>query len=83
MEWRPAMSTVVAKGVLYLHGMVCGNLNVEPEGAAFVDGTVVGTVVNAGGHVEIRGAVGQIVEQSGTTQINAKALVNGLRYRAR
>lgn len=74
--------TVAANGVLYLHGTVCGNLNVEADGTAFVDGTVVGSVVNDGGHVEIRGSVGRVVKQSGTTQVDPDAHVNGRSYGA-
>jgi hypothetical protein len=63
---------VAANGSLYLYGTIGGDLRVETGGKAFVDGTVVGAVINDGGLVKIEGSVGDVVDRSGTTQVSPK-----------
>ncbi len=64
-------------GVLILLGGCSQDVVVEPGGAAYVYGLVIGNVLNLGGYVEIYGVVGgyAYTESSGDTQIDPDAIV--------
>lgn len=68
---------VVKAGVnLQIHGMVAGDVILEKDSEVYVHGVVTGNFVNNGGLLFIFGRVtGQIEENSGKTNIDAKAQV--------
>lgn len=65
--------------MLELTGMITGDLDIEVGARAIVRGTVNGTVCNHGGHVEIFGSVGAVVDRSPEAQtiVDAEALIGG------
>ena len=64
---------------LTIHGMVTSDLVVEPGAHATVHGTVNGTVINQGGHVQIHGMVGAVADTSPSsrTVIAHEAVITG------
>ena len=68
--------TVPANVVFELNGMIGEDLICEPGSVVRIHGTVIGSVVNDGGQVEIWGVVGSIDEkQSGSTIVHPGAVV--------
>ena len=70
--------TVLANTRLDLHGGVGGDLIVEPGGTAVVRGTVLGTLYNEGGEVEVcsGAAVEAVSDATGAkTRVSSRALV--------
>lgn len=55
--------TVLQNGYFEMHGTVTNDLIVQPGAMAKIFGTVVGTVINYGGSVEVRGMVGSISDR--------------------
>ena len=75
-------AATVRRGVmLELSGMIVGDLDIEAGARAIVRGSVQGTVRNHGGHVEIFGSVGAVVDLSSEAQtvVDAQALIGGQR----
>lgn len=70
-------ASVVAGGILYLHGIVTENLVISAGGKAIVRGTVGGDVTNEGGDLKISGVIeGTLRENGGKTVITGSAIVN-------
>ena len=71
--------TAVGPGaVLELLGTCCGNLTIEADGAARIDGIVVGNIENRGGKLTVRGVVnGTVTTHAGVTEIDPAAVVDG------
>jgi autotransporter passenger strand-loop-strand repeat protein len=70
--------TVPANMRLDLHGAVGGDLIVEPGGSAVVYGTVLGTIYNEGGEVEVcsGAAVEAVSDATGAkTRVAPRALI--------
>lgn len=58
------MATVRTGVQLIVKGVVTGDLILEPGSRAEIDGTVIGTVRNHGGTLEVRGTIGGLEESS-------------------
>ena len=71
--------TIQSGGTLILHGIANGNILVSPLSTAEIYGTATNSIVNKG-HVCIYGIVDTLINQSGTTDINNGAFVNGIQY---
>jgi cytoskeletal protein CcmA (bactofilin family) len=71
---------VASGGHLVLRGTCCAGMRIEPGGVVQLDGTVDGDVLNAGGELEVRGAInGRLHAQAGTTVVHTDAVIDGQR----
>ena len=72
-------SAAVASGVhLEMLGMVCRSLTVRRGSTVELRGTVIGDVINDGGHIAIHGVVeGRVLCNGGTTSVDPNAVVKG------
>jgi hypothetical protein len=71
---------VVSAGTsLCLNGMITGNLTIEPDASCELRGTVIGSVINAGGDLQVFGLIqGSLVRQSGRTTVDSRASIKEL-----
>jgi cytoskeletal protein CcmA (bactofilin family) len=68
--------TVRPGGLLRMYGTVVGDVVVEREARAEIDGTVHGDLINRGGTVNLRGTLrGRVRTEGGTTNVDPNAVV--------
>jgi autotransporter passenger strand-loop-strand repeat protein len=70
----------VAEGThLCLNGMITGNLTVEAGATCELRGTVIGSVINNGGDLQVFGLIqGSLVRQGGRTTVDSRANIKEL-----
>ena len=70
----------VAEGThLCLNGMITGNLTVEAGATCDLRGTVIGSVINTGGDLQVFGLIqGSLVRQGGHTNVDSRASIKEL-----
>jgi autotransporter passenger strand-loop-strand repeat protein len=70
----------VAQGThLCLNGMITGNLTIEADASCELRGTVIGSVINSGGELQVFGLIqGSLVRQGGRTVVDSRASIKEL-----
>ena len=72
-------ATVAPGTRLCLNGMITGNLTIEADAACELRGTVIGSVINIGGELQVFGLIqGSLVRQGGRTTVDSRASIKEL-----